>query len=174
MSQSNVTLRAMEPEDVDLLYKWENDNTLWHLSQTSKPFSRYNLEQYILSSHQDIYTLKQLRLMIDIVGEGNKTISVGCIDLYDFDPKNLRAGVGVLIDKAHRDKKVASAALAQLISYVKDTLEIHQLYCSILPDNQSSVRVFEKCGFEKTGTRKEWVRVADTWRDENFYQLIFD
>jgi diamine N-acetyltransferase len=42
----NIHLRALEPEDVDVLYKWENNREIWHVSNTQTPFSRYVLEQF--------------------------------------------------------------------------------------------------------------------------------
>ena len=81
----NLKLRALEPSDVDLLYEWENNEKLWHLSNVITPFSRFAMEQYILNSHQDIYTTKQLRLMID-KKDPNQNNPIGSIDLFDFDP----------------------------------------------------------------------------------------
>ncbi|RLC22496.1 MAG: N-acetyltransferase, partial [Deltaproteobacteria bacterium] len=82
-----MILRALEPTDVDVLFEWENNEKLWHLSNTITPFSRFTMEQYILNAHQDIYTTKQLRLMIDKKEpDGNNPI--GSIDLFDFDPTN--------------------------------------------------------------------------------------
>ena len=104
MTSKNITLRALEPSDVDLLYKWENDTSIWHLSNTLTPFSRFVLEQYLLNSEKDIFTNKQLRLMIDVIEAAKKVKTIGSIDLFDFDPKNKRAGIGILIIKEEREK----------------------------------------------------------------------
>src|ERR1043166_7160915 len=88
-----ISLRALEPSDIDLLYQWENDTDSWLVSNTTTPFSRFVLEQYIATAHLDIYTSKQLRLMV--CNPENK--AVGCIDLFDFEPLHLRAGIGILI-----------------------------------------------------------------------------
>ena len=172
LENSILRLRALEPEDIEWLYKWENDAKLWHLSNTTKPFSRYVLEQYILNSHLDICEYKQLRLMIELK-KGKKEITVGCIDMFDFDPVNARAGVGLFISETYRGKGIASEAIDLLINYSKKTLHLHQLYCTITNDNVSSIKAFEKAGFVKSGERIHWVRKEDRWLDENFYQLIF-
>ena len=59
-----VSLRALEPEDVDFLYELENDKALWEISETQAPFSRYLLREFISNAHLDIYQTKQLRLVI--------------------------------------------------------------------------------------------------------------
>lgn len=167
----NLILRAIEPADIDFLFEWENDEKLWHLSNTVAPFSRFVLEQYILNSHQDIYTNKQLRLMIDVKnGDGNNPI--GSIDLFDFDPINKRAGIGVLITEENRNKGYASEALEMLIEYCFSKLQLHQLYCNILADNKDSLRLFKKQNFDLVGIKKEWIFIDDVWQDEYLFQLI--
>jgi diamine N-acetyltransferase len=109
MNSGNLKLRTPEPTDIDLLYAWENDTEIWHLGNTRVPFSKFDLEQYVLNSGRDIYANKQARFMIDL-SEGSKTKTIGCIDLYDYDPSNHRAGVGILISQDYRQKGIASYA----------------------------------------------------------------
>ncbi len=161
-----INLRALEPEDIDLLYNWENDSSVWHISNTISPFSKYMLEQYIFSN-QDIYTNKQLRLIIE-----TEQIPIGCIDIFDFDPKNEKAGVGILITDEFRKKGLASDALEVLILYCFNTLNLHQLYCSILTDNEASLNLFTSKGFTVCGMRKDWISMNCEWKDEYFLQLI--
>jgi len=167
----NLILRALEPSDVDLLYEWENNEKLWHLSNTITPFSRFTLEQYILNSHQDIYTTKQLRLMID-KKDPNQNNPIGSIDLFDFDPSNKRAGIGILITDDERNKGYASEALELLISHCFGTLQLHQIYCNISADNQVSLQLFKKHNFISVGLKKEWIFVQGRWEDEYIFQLI--
>lgn len=166
-----IVLRALEPEDIDLLYECENDRESWHLSNTLTPFSRFALEQYIMAADQDIFTMKQLRLMIDKTGTTKKE-SIGAIDLFDFDPINKRAGIGILIIKNERNKGFASEALKLLIRYCFTTLELHQLFCNIETTNTASLKLFQNQGFEISGNKKDWVRKNNQWNDEYFLQLI--
>ena len=165
----NILLRALEPEDVDLLYDWENDASSWKLSNTVAPFSKFVLEQYVASSHQDIYTAKQLRLMICL----NDKKAIGCIDLFDFDPANQRAGVGILIaDDKEKQKGYASEALELLINYSFNILHLHQLFSNVTLDNKPSLKLFQKFGFEISGCKKEWIKAGKERFDEYFLQLI--
>ena len=91
---NNIYLRALEPEDLEFIYKIENNESVWEVSNTQTPYSRFLIRQYLENAHQDIYEAKQLRLAICL----NDTFeAVGLIDLFDFDPKNNRAGVGIVI-----------------------------------------------------------------------------
>src|SRR6185436_10426607 len=147
----HLYLRALELKDLDLLFKWENNPDIWSVSGTLAPFSRFVIEQYLTMSHQDIYTAKELRLMIDLAGKNSK--SIGCIDLFDFDPKNKRAGIGILIgDETERRKGYAAEAVEIVMEYCFTTLDLHQVYCSVIADNQDSLALFRKLNFETTGT----------------------
>ena len=167
-----LLLRALEPSDVELLYNWENDRSIWKLSNTIAPFSRFILEHYVENSHQDIYTAKQLRLMIDVNDDASSYKTVGCIDLFDFDPVNMRAGVGIIIEKNNRGKGYASLALKNLIDYAFSVLNLHQLYCNITVENKLSLELFKKANFEIAGLKKQWIKDKDAWLDEYLLQLI--
>lgn len=167
----SIELRALEPSDIDILYNWENDQKLWHLSNTVAPFSKFILEQYIMNAEQDIFTAKQLRLMIDKSEKKIKS-TIGAIDLFDFDPVNHRAGVGILIKKSEQKKGYATQALEILIEYSFNVLQLHQIYCNITTDNLPSLELFKKQNFEIIGIKKEWLFIKDQWVDEYILQLI--
>jgi len=170
MKYDKIKLRALEPEDLELLYEWENNSKYWTISNTVTPFSKYTLKRYMENSHKSIYETGQLRLMIDIADE-NKTI--GTIDVFDFDPFHKRAGLGILIaDEDQRRKGYASMALKCLIDYCFQTLQLHQLYCNILANNCESMDLFRKQGFVQAGIKKEWIKTSDGYLDEYFFQLI--
>jgi diamine N-acetyltransferase len=172
MNGSKVRLRALEPDDVEILYKWENDRAIWHLSNTITPLSRFTLEQYVLNAGQDIYSTRQMRLMVDLIKTEKGLNTIGSIDLFEFEPAHLRAGVGILILEGFRGKGFASEALDLLIDYAFETLQLHQLFTNISTDNADSIRLFESKGFQYAGTKKDWNRIRNIWQDESMFQLI--
>lgn len=164
----NLFLRAVEPNDLDLLYKWENTTGVWGISDTVVPFSKCVLNEFIAVASKDIYENKQLRLMISQQSD-NETI--GAVDIFDFDPYHNRAGVGIFIDEALQGKGIGFEAMSILIGYAFDFLGINQLYCTIPEDNEASIGLFKKLGFEITGERKEWLRGIKGYMSEYFLQL---
>jgi diamine N-acetyltransferase len=170
MKYEKIKLRALEPEDLELLYEWENNDSYWIISNTVTPFSKYTLKRYLENSHKNIYETGQLRLMIDVIPD---KVTIGTIDIFDFDPFHKRAGLGILIaDEANRRKGYATMSLKCLIDYCFSTLQLHQLYCNILSNNCESITLFEKQGFVKSGIKKDWVKTPDGYLDENMFQLI--
>jgi diamine N-acetyltransferase len=172
MKYKNIKLRALEPEDLELLYEWENNESYWSISNTVSPFSRYTLKRYIENSHKNIYETGQLRLMIDHIDD-KKTI--GTIDIFEFDPFHKRAGLGILIGSdAYRRKGYASMSLSCMIKYCFTTLHLHQVFCNIMANNEDSINLFQKLGFVQSGIRKDWVLTDKGFVDVLLYQLIND
>ncbi|MBT3751076.1 MAG: GNAT family N-acetyltransferase [Bacteroidetes bacterium] len=168
---NNIRLRAPEPEDLEILYSWENNDELWHHGQTLKPFSKDVLRKYLDTAHLDIFENKQVRFTIETLAV--TALPIGFIDLFDFDPQHQRAGVGILIgEKDKHNKGFGKDALATLCKYAFTTLLLNQLYCSVLSINTNSLRLFTSAGFLKTGIRKEWIRTQSAWEDEVFFQLL--
>jgi len=168
----NLLLRAPEPADIDIIFRWENDTRIWHLGNTLAPYSRFAIEQFVLNTDNDIFASKQLRLMIDWHSSISESTTIGSIDLYDFDPFNKRAGIGILIDEPFRRKGFALEALNLLIEYCFTTLNLHQLYCNIEQSNKESINLFAKAGFIACGSKKEWLFRDGQWTDEWMFQLI--
>ena len=169
MPTEELTLRALEPEDIDILYQWENNMDIWEVSNTLTPFSKYQLKKYIEQAQLDVFQTKQLRLIIEL--EPGNTI-VGMIDLFDFDPFHQRGGVGIIIHKDFRQKGYAREALTLFAEYCFNNLGLHQLYANISITNKASIALFEKVGFSLSGTKKQWRKTKDGFIDECLYQLL--
>ena len=170
LQNNDIELRALEPEDLEILYQWENDPSVWQVSNTLTPISRYVLKKYLENAEKDIFEMKQLRLIIQLI-ESKKPI--GAIDLFDFDPFHARAGVGILIaDKAERHKGYAAQSLETLVNYCFKVLDLHQLYCNIAKDNEQSISLFANAGFVISGIKIDWLLRNDKYLDELLLQHI--
>jgi len=167
---NTIYLRALEPEDLEFIYAIENNESVWEVSNTQTPYSRFLIRQYLENAHQDIYEAKQLRLAICL---SDTFEAIGLIDLFDFDPKNNRAGVGIVIsNESNRNSGIGSEALQLVINYAFNQLQLHQLYANIGSDNEISKQLFTKFGFQKIGTKKDWIKVDNIFKDEILFQLI--
>ncbi|OIQ16317.1 GNAT family protein [Lacinutrix sp. MedPE-SW] len=165
----HIYLRALEPEDLEFIYTIENDESIWELSNTITPYSRYLIKQYLEHAHADIYEVKQLRLVIS--NYENETL--GMIDVFDFDVKNKRAGIGILVKETkNRNKGYGSEALKLLVNYCFKHLNLHQLYCNVSEENTASINLFENQGFKQIGLKKDWNLINGNYKNEYLYQLI--
>lgn len=163
----NIVIRAAEPQDAKLIYDWENNRDIWRVSETYMPYSLYQIEQFLFSN--DLFSTRQIRFIIE---RKNDNVNIGCIDIYDFDPVHMRAGIGILLQKDFRKQGYANEALELLIDYVFNTLMLKQIYCLIDETNIDSLNLFKKIGFTQCGLRKEWIRTTDGFIDELEFQYI--
>lgn len=164
-----VLLRAPEPEDLDCLYRWENDSNQWVNGSTLVPFSRFTLRQHIEQAGTTIFETKQLRLMVVDVST-NQT--VGVIDLFEFEPHHKRAGVGILIDAAHQQKGYATQALSVLKHYAFAVLQLKQLHAVVSCTNTTSQKLFQHSGFIQAGILQKWNCTQDGFEDVVVYQCL--
>lgn len=164
----NIQLRALEPEDLDFLYELENNTDIWEISGTTNPYSKHILRQYLDNAHRDIYDIKQLRLCIS---KADKVL--GLIDLFDFDPQNKRAGVGIVVlEEKERNKGIGAEAIALLCEYGFKVLGLRQLYANVLEGNVASLHLFKKMGFVEVGIKKDWIFTNGGFKNEVLLQKI--
>ena len=166
----NIFLRALEPEDLEFIYAIENDENIWEISNTITPYSRFLIRQYLENAQQDIFEAKQLRLAICKKDNQNP---IGLIDLFDFDPKNSRAGVGIIIQNDdNRKNGFGKEALELVINFSFSQLQLHQLYANIQTENEASIKLFSTFGFQKIGVKRDWTLSKGKYLDEAMFQLI--
>lgn len=166
----DIQLRALEPSDLDFLYQLENDESIWEISNTTTPYSKFILKQYLDNAHRDIFEVKQLRLVICIASEKRP---IGFIDLFDFEPNHHRVGVGIVIfSEKDRGKGYAYQTIEMICNYAFTHLKVHQVYANITEDNQPSIELFQKAGFEIAGVKKDWIFSGGKYKNELLYQRL--
>ena len=168
LRNERIELRSPEPEDLELLYKMENDTRLWSIGCSTLPYSRHTLRAYLEQSTQNLYAEGQARFIITLhSGE-----SVGMIDLANFDPHNSRAEVCIGILDNYRQQGIASESLSLLTTYSLDFLHLHQLYAYVPSDNEASLQLFKKVGFEVTAELKDWISNDALYKNVFLVQMI--
>lgn len=170
MGINKINLRALELDDLEFLFEIENNRKLWKISNTILPFSKYHLEKYIKESNLDIFSEKQFRFVISM---GNKE-PVGLIDLFDFDPLNHRAGIGIVIKHTHRNRGYAFDSIKLIEDMSKKDLQIHQLYVNVGIENKISLGLFKKLGYVEIGIKKDWNYIDSQYADEVLLQKILN
>ncbi len=168
LQNERVSLRAIEHEDIDVLFNLENDVDLWKYSNRFQPFSKDLLKNYIANAHKDFFDIRQVKFSIV---DQKKTL-IGFIDLFDHEPLHHRAGVGLVVQKENRGKGYGTAALELIGDYAKNHLQLHQLYVNIAVENKISIQLFVRQGYFFAGTKKDWNFYEGQFHDESVYQKI--
>ena len=167
---ADIRLRALEPEDLDLLYDVENDDRFWQFGSTTVPYSRYALRNFIEQSQNDLFADGQVRLVIEAAPEEEhapKWTAVGLADLFNADALHMRAEIGLIVLPAFQGRHYAERALQLLCDYAR-RLMLHQVSVS----NKRASRLFERSGFSPSARLSDWLRTPDGFVDAMIWQKI--
>lgn len=166
LEDEHIILRAIEPEDLELLYQWENDTQLWMAGNTRSPYSRFQLKQYIAQAKFDIFEDGYLRLMM-VRKEDNRVL--GTVDLFDFDVFHSRVAIGLMVATEFRGYGYVRKSLQLTEKYVFNFLKINQLYAFIAKSNLASRKLFQG-DYLQNGTLSGWINTPDGFEDVLVYQ----
>lgn len=164
-----LQLRAMEPEDLEVLYAMENDPKTWDVTNFNVPYSRFVLRQYIENSQCDMFADRQLRMMI-VRCEDDAVI--GTIDITDYAPMHARGEIGIAIQVEYQGNGYAKEALKLMCDYSFGFLCMKQLTAHIATDNEASLQIFKSCGFVECGLLKEWWSTGGKYKDVVLLQRL--
>ena len=148
-NRDEIQLRECRGEDASILLEWENNKDNWRVSDRSEVLSLKDLESLIETQQnaENSYDLDQYRYLIC---ESKTGRPIGTIDFYETDWEKDTAYVGILIAKREdRGKGAGAIALELILGRMSQELELEKAFARILPDNEASVRLFEKAGFKK-------------------------
>lgn len=152
-----LRLRALEPEDLELVFAIENDRDLWRWGASNVPVSRYTVRQYLSSQQNDIYLDGQLRQVVTC-----EDCPVGIVDLCNFEPRHQRAEVGIVVLPGYHRRGIATEALCQLRDYASSHLHLRSLYAYVAADNEPALRLFRSAGYTEAARLERWLEGNST------------
>jgi diamine N-acetyltransferase len=154
-----IRLRKLEPSDLPFLYQWENDASAWADGSNHNPLSKQDMLDYIASTTGDIYRDGQLRLIIE--SDNANVLTMGCIDLFDFDPRNRRAAIGMYIAPEYRGKGVGKEVLSLFEDYAFGHLNLRVLYAVIATNNEACSVLYRHAGYIPSTPLTDWTLESD-------------
>lgn len=156
LEDDTLRLRAVEPDDADMMWTVETDSLQWMENGMSAPYSRHNLWEYAENYDADPIRSGQLRLVIEKKDTAGCK-AIGLIDLYDISASNRTAFTGIYVIPEERGKGHAARALHLLGEYACRLLNLRIMAAKIVDSNNASRRLFEKAGYEYSGKLSDWI-----------------
>ena len=156
IASNDIRLRASEPEDLELAYELENDTSLWAHGSTTVPLSHFTLKQFLESNSADLFADRQVRLTIERRESDGEWKPVGFADLFNFDPRNNRAEIGLAVLPQFRGQAVGEGAVRCLVEYA-DVVGLHCIYAVISEENEKASHTFERLGFTASARLCDWL-----------------
>jgi diamine N-acetyltransferase len=161
-----LKLRALEPEDLDQLVRWEADHVDAGLRVA--PYSRAVLKRYLDESHRDFWEAEQVRFVLS-AADGR---ALGLFDVFNAQPVHQRAEVALLIDPGFRGQGFGRQGLKLVEDWAFGRAGLRSLYAEVFSDNDPAQHVFAASGYERSGVLKAWYRVGREFRDVQLFQKL--
>ena len=136
-----LRLRRVGAEDCQLLWEWANDPEVRAVSFSSAPIRWQDHLQWFHAKLQDAYCL--FCIAID-----SEDVPVGQVR---YDLKDAHALISLSLDRQQRSKGYGSALLRLSAHALFATTTHTTIYAYVKPENQASVRAFERAGYANTG-----------------------
>ncbi len=141
-----VTLRPLEPADLDTLYQWHLDLELEALSgwgpRLSKAAHAKRWSERIMQPADDFIPMA-------VVAEDRL---VGRVDLALIDRVQRRAALGIILgDPAARGRGIGGTAIRVMLDYAFTVEHLERVYAEVYAFNDRARRCFERVGFEPEG-----------------------
>ncbi len=162
-----VRLRAREPEDEPLLYRWFNDPEVTEHLSLRYPLSHKAQREYIEKASDPGY--RDLNLAI-VTHEGQL---IGGCGLEDTSAENRSAILGIAIgDKKFWDGGYGTDAMRTLCRFGFDMMNLHRIQLDVYAGNERARHVYEKIGFRLEVTKRQAIYKLGQYRDVHVMGLL--
>lgn len=163
----DISLRPLEPEDLDLIYLMENDPQLWLATSDPHPYSKYAIRQYLASQPADIYQCGEMRTVVTLTPSGQ---AIGFIDIVNFSAANQRAEICIALLPEHRAKGYGAAALSQIEQMAKQNLNLRLIYALVSTrHNLPCKNLFLSANYKLSATLPQWHKRASEYEDVDVF-----
>lgn len=80
--------------------------------------------------------------------------------------------LGYWVAEDQQGRGLATGAVQRVCRIARDTIGLHRIEATILPENTGSARVLDKCGFEAIGLAPRYLHINGRWRDHRIFQRV--
>jgi len=144
----------------------------WEPSWTADELDRGPWRQRLSRYRREFAQGSAMSLLIFENGQGRLTggISMG----------NIRRGVaqtaqiGYWMGEEYAGKGYMGAAIRLLLDHGFGQMRLNRIEAACIPDNERSIRVLEKAGFQREGLLRSYLRINGAWRDHILYAMTAD
>lgn len=159
-------LRPLRPEDKPVFTSSIDDRSIW--SQLTDGVAH----PYTLAHADAFFARVNVEPPFALAIERNGAFA-GLIGAYPMsDIERNTAEMGYWIGAAHQGHGLATLALRTMVPYAFGVLGKHRLQARVFDGNLASMRVLEKCGFQKEGVLRDAVTKDGRILDLHVFSLL--
>lgn len=166
--ETDVFLRVLEPDDLERVYKWHNDQTLYRdLVGTHHFVSRATVAKWL--DQKGAFSNSEMNFAICL---RSSSLHIGNAYIRDINWVDRNCVVHLFVgDAEQRQKGFGGQTVRLMAEYVFRTMGLNRIYTLILADNETSLKMFRKAGFIEEGTLRRHVYQDGAFHDVKFVAL---
>lgn len=169
LTTGRLTLRRLRPSDAADVLVFRGD---WEVQKYNGPvFQNVKEVQTLIEElHDEYLALTGVSWAVTLTGDG---AVLGLFGLHHWSKYHRRAEVGFDLARAFWGKGVASEALRAIVHFGFERMNLHRIHASTIADNHRSVRLLERLGFWREGTKRQHSWEEDgAFHDSAMYGLL--
>lgn len=166
LESETLILRKIEHDDIDDFFELCSDEELFKYKPGKAKTNKETVDNMIDHYERDFIKRKTIFLGIYLKNENSKLIGLG--EIFDFDHKTNVGTFGYTINRQYWGRGFATKYTKMVLEFFINEVEINRVQAFVMPENVSSQKVLEKCGFVKEGI----IRQGHFWKDKGIVDLI--
>jgi ribosomal-protein-alanine N-acetyltransferase len=161
---AGVTLRRIEPADLDAIYAIYSNATLFRYRPGRVRKNRATVANMISHFARDYGKRKIVYLGICPAGSDEV---VGIAEIFDCDARVNMVTIGYTLNEAYWGRGLATQTVAALVDYLFAVVGVNRIQAFVMPANGRSGRVLLRNGFVREGT----IRQGNFWAERGVVDL---
>ena len=147
-----IELRALQTEDVWLMYKWYNDARVMDDMASPQELFAPSIEEVRRSLERSVGSSRERYFIVQFAGGR----ALGFVSLTSIDVRNASAELTAVIGETEEwGKGVGREATMRVVKYAFDVLNLHRIHLRVAEHNPRAIACFEASGFVREGTLRD-------------------
>jgi len=164
-----LRISALNPDDASTIAPWfaRDEFSRFYDTEPAVPQSDAEVRKTI-----EEYNADEDKMMLGVrLLEDDRLVGVaGFTEILWYNQVGtIFVGLG---DTAIRGKGLAREAMALLIDYAFDELNLHRIQLMVVDYNEAAIKLYEKLGFVREGTYREFGLRDGKYYDQHLYGLL--
>lgn len=155
-----IRLRAIEADDEVKFHEWMNDPEVTDGITVRYPVSHASEKAWI-DKQEPSYAVANFS--VEALDDG---ALIGDAGLNTSSPENREANLGITIgDRTRWDRGYGTDVMRTLRRFGFEEINLHRIQLEVFHTNERAIRVYERIGFQREGTRREAFFKRGAYRD---------
>ena len=171
----HVTLRGLEPSDVDELMLYWNSKQFMNYSGRITTMSQEEAKEWIHKTWEERRQGKAYTFGIVTKNKEEEARYIGNVRLKILNNISRRADISIgIFNPEYRNKGIGTESLELIINFGFDKLNLLSMELKVFADNGRAIACYKKLGFKKIGYRRKADFIEGQFLDDLMMDLLVE